>query len=252
MSVRTRIGTALLGAALLACGGVGDADEEQAAPPVPERQVVVLAEGEALAILDAVHQGAGAYARAAQDSVNHPELRRLLRVIRVDHEALRAELQAIADSLRITPALHPAAQEVQSAAQDAVRALAAAGRVDETVLRSEIELQETILTVLDSTLLPGTRQPLLAQYAAAARPTLGAHLQRARQIEVLLQERAAELARRPAPGLTPSRPATPATQPSGEAGAPTPRPTPPAPAQPRPDTSAPPPAQPDTTGTAGR
>lgn len=254
MVARKYVAAGLLAAALLGCGNGGRDDGEPVpqAPAVPERRVLSLADGETLAILDALHEGAAGYAAVAVDSVMDAELRRLLRVMRTDHQALRAELGAIADSLGLQPDVHQVADQVRRTAQDATDAVsgAAGGGSDGSVLQRQIEFQESLLGVLDSTVIPGTRQPLLAQFIAAARPTLGAHLQRAHQIEALLRERAAAA---PVPTAV-ARPATPAPAEPEPTATPTREPEPtrePVPRPAEPDTQ-PAPADPDTTGIGGR
>lgn len=228
----------LLSTVPMACGdGTGGNErsaEREGDAAAPVTRVVELTAGEALAILGAVHQGSAAFAAAAADSVADAELRRLLRVMRVDHEALQAELSAIADSLGVTPATHPEAERVRSAAREATVTLStAAGGGDQAILQRQIEFQESVLNLLDSTVVPGTREPLLTRFVAAARPTLGAHLQRAHQVETLVRERGS----RPAAGITPSAPTpAPATPPTETQPEPEPEPAEPDPEPAPPDT----------------
>lgn len=234
--LRRTIAAVVLGALLGACGGdEGEAVEDRAPAPAAPR-IVPLTPGEAVAVLSALHGGAAQYARTALDSVSDAELRRLLQVVRADHEALLAELGAIADSLKVSAGTHPAAERVRSAAEDATAALssAAGGSTDVAVLQRQIEYQTLMLGVLDSTVVPGTREPLLARFLSAARPTLSAHLQRAHQIEAGVQERVAAAAAQPA-----------AAAPQGEPAQPQPEPA----AEPAPDTMSPP--APDTTRARG-
>lgn len=192
---------------LAACGG----EEEGPGEAEPQTQVVAerpriepLSEGEALAVLAALSGGAVEAARAPAELVVSPELRRLVNVVRADHAALDAELAEIADSLQITPAEHQAASRIRAATQQAVTESAQLewGSADAAVLRQQLNLNRLLLAVLDSTVLPGMQASLLQQYAAAVRPAVQAHLQRAEQLEILLRSRAA--------AAPPPRPVTPA------------------------------------------
>jgi predicted outer membrane protein len=237
----------ILGSALGACANDDDDARDGTgveARPAPTQRVVALSDAEAVGILDALHAGAAEYSTTARDSVSDPELRRLLAVMRADHRALSEELRAIADSLKVAPAAHPVADRVRVAIQDATAALsgAAGGSTDAAILQREIELQEVLLNVLDSTVVPGTRQPLLAQFVAAGRPTLGAHLQRARQLESGIRERAATAAAGIRPATVP-----PAARPEETERPSEPAPPPPADETPEPTDTAAPPADPDTT-----
>jgi predicted outer membrane protein len=227
----------VLGTLLGACGGDEREPAEDGVPAPAAPRVVELTPGEAVAVLNALHGGAAQYAETALDSVSDAELRRLLRVVSADHEALLAEVGAIADSLGVTADTHPAAERVRGAAEDATAALSstAGGSTDVAVLQRQIEYQTLLLAVLDSTVVPGTREPLLARFLAAARPTLSAHLQRAHQIETEVQERVAAAAAQPAPTAAPEvEPAQPQPEPAAE---------------PAPDTASPP--APDTTRAPG-
>jgi putative membrane protein len=192
---------------LAACGGDDD-EPGEAAPrtqPVVQRpRIEPLSDGEALAVLSALSASAAEAARAPAELVASPELRRLVNVVRADHTALEAELAEIADSLQITPADHQAAGRIRAAAQQAVTESAQLewGSADAAVLRQQLNLNRILLAVLDSTVLPGMQASLLQQYAAAVRPAVAAHLQRAEQLEVLLRERAA-VAPKPQP-VTPA------------------------------------------------
>lgn len=206
---------------LTACGGDDDEPAEAAPrsqPVAPTPRIEPLSDAEALAVLSALSGGAAEAARAPVELVVSSELRRLVNVVRADHAALEAELAEIADSLQITPTEHEAAGRIRSAAQQAVTESAQLewGSADAAVLRQQLNLNRMLLAVLDSTVLPGMQPSLLQQYAAAVRPAVAAHLQRAEQLEVLMR----------------NRPAV----------APTPQPATPAPV----DTVAPAPPQPDT------
>lgn len=229
MGFRSRHTLVLLCAVLAGCGGDDEAEVDASAQSQPVEaapRIEPLTDAQAVGVLTAISTVAADAAQAPAPLIATPELRRLLEVVRADHQALQAELKAISDSLKITPAEHEAAMRVRSAAQAAVLDTAQTeyGAADETVLQQQIELLTTLLTVMDSVVLPGLQQQtLVTQYARASRPTLAAHLQRARQLELLLRE----------PVRTAAPPAT------------TPRPqvvTPPA----RVDTTVPPPAPPDT------
>lgn len=232
--------------AVAGCGGGDDGEVEdegaqtetvQAAAPVEP-----LTTPAAVGVLNVMSVGAAQAAAAALPSVTTGELRRLLAVVRSDHEALQKELAAISDSLQVAAVDHPAAMRVRAASQEAVSQLAGAAEgagADQAVLQRQIQLHTTLLAVLDSTVLPGLEPSLVAEYARAMRPAVAAHLQRAHQIEVLLRQR-------PAP-TTPTAATPTQTTPAPSQGAPAPT------ARPEPaviDTT-PPPPPPDTTGTAG-
>lgn len=205
--------------AVVGCGGGedgelddADADAEtvEAAP-----QVQPLATPEAVGVLSVMSQGAAQAAAAALPMVSTGELRRLLTVVRSDHQALQAELEAIRDSLQVTALDHPAAMRVRAAAQAAVAQLAGTveGAVegvgaDEAVLQRQIQLHSTLLAVLDSTVLPGIEPSLVAEYARAMRPAVAAHLQRAHQIETLLRQRPVQAPATATPAV-PSQPTQP-------------------------------------------
>lgn len=230
MGLPTRQMLVLLCAVLAGCGGDDDAEVDEGARTQPVEaapRIEPLTDAQAVGVLSAMSTAAVEAARTPAPLIARPELRRLVDVVRADHQALQAELKAISDSLQVTPVEHAAAARVRSAGQAAMLDTAQAeyGTADETVLQQQIELLTTLLSVMDSVVLPGLQQQtLVTQYARASRPTLAAHLQRARQLELLLREpvRTAE----PAPASVP--------RPQGTA--------PPA----RIDTTVPPPAPPDT------
>ncbi|NJD09680.1 MAG: hypothetical protein FIB01_04265 [Gemmatimonadetes bacterium] len=204
----------LLGLVLAgACGRGGKeaadrpgADSAAAAPEEPQ-----LSDNQALDVLMAM-SGAGAeVAGNIPATVAAPEVRRYLNVVRADHVALQEELRLIADSLQLAPEPHPTGERMRAAAQDAQLVLGqqAYGAADLTALQQESKLNTLFLGALDSAVLRGPRQELLARYAKAVRPTISAHLQRAVQLETMLRERPTSpraAAVRPAPLDTPPRP----------------------------------------------
>jgi predicted outer membrane protein len=180
----------------------------EAVPPAEAAEP--LSDNQALDVLLAVN-ATGASAAAAPELVSVPELRRYLNVVRSDHQALAAELRIIADSLELSPEPHPVGDRIRTVASPI--AVPADGSSDEAVLRQQVALHRAFLGALDSAVLRGQRTELLAQFAAAMRPTVSAHLLRAEQLERLLRQR--EPVVRPQPGSTGSgaRPA-PGTSPA--------------------------------------
>ena len=223
----------LLCLALAACGRGGQEVADRTAPDtlttVPEEPP--LSDSQALDVLMAMSAAGVRAADSVPEAVATPEVRRYLNVVRADHQALLAELKVIADSLQLAPEPNPAGEQLRAAAQDARLLLAqqAYGAADAATLQQQVRLNALFLGVLDSSVMRGARQRLLAQYATAVRPTISAHLQRAEQLERLLAERptpvrsatrprttpidtpprprpaALELGRRPPPDTVPAR-----------------------------------------------
>jgi predicted outer membrane protein len=156
-----------------------------APPPAP------LSDNQALDVLMALSSAGVEAASAPVEQITTAEVRRYLGVVRADHTALQAELKVIADSLKLVPQTHEAGDRVRTAARDARAEVAqqGTGPADVAALAQQVRFHGVLLEVLDSAVLRGPRQPLLAQYAAAVRPTVSAHLQRAQQLERLLASR---------------------------------------------------------------
>jgi predicted outer membrane protein len=236
MAARTNWKLALLcGVLLAACRGADD----EATPPgagtadevAPANRPEPLSDGAAVDVLMALSAtGAGA-AATGLEQVSTPEVRRYLSVVRADHQALTRELGIIVDTLDITPEPTPAAERLRAAAPAPVplpgdsSAPRAGG--DAAVLEQQLALHRLFLAALDSAVLPGPRDTLVARYATALRPTVSAHLQRGEQLERLLRDRqAASGPPRPAVATAPvptptGEPAEPATGEPADAGRPT-------------------------------
>lgn len=201
MALRELVTLNVLLLGLAACGGNGEVSQEQApadTAAVTPRQAPV-SDNQALDVLSEISAAGSGAARAALTSATNPEVRRYLSVVLADHEALQRELAAIADSLQLPPEPSPVAQRLRSAAQDAAAQLMQPGTADEAgVLRQQVRLHTMFLGALDSTVLRTTRQQLVAQYATAMRPTVAAHLERAKQLERMFAEE-------PAAGTSASR-----------------------------------------------
>jgi len=206
MRVRANGRVSLLCLVLAACGGAGEQVEEQVvadtstAPPQP----APLSDAQALDVLQALSAAGEEAARDSLELISAPEARRYLNVVRADHQALRAELRVIADSLQLSPEPHEAGDRIRAAAQDARTLLGqqSYGAADTVALEQQVRLHSLFLAALDSAVTRGVRQELLAQYATAVRPTVRAHLLRAEQLERLLREQA--LARSTARAARPS------------------------------------------------
>lgn len=203
------------GPALLAClllAGCSRGEEattpQQRADTVPAApRVAALSDAEALDVLMALSTAGAETAGSATPLIAAPEARRYLSVVVADHLAAQAELQAIADSLQLSPGPHPAAIRLRTAAQESTAELAQLtyGGADLTLLQRQLQMHTLFLSVLDSAVLSEPRVELLAQYAQAFRPTVAAHRLRAEQLAQLLRER--PVARRAA--TSPPRPPPP-------------------------------------------
>jgi predicted outer membrane protein len=175
---------------LVACGRGGEqtaeepADTSTVVPPPPP-----LSNNQALDVLMALSAAGVEAAAGGPGQIATPDVRRYLGVVRADHTALQAELKAIADSLQLSPEPHEAGDRVRTAARDARSAIdqQGYGTADAVALEQQVRLHSLFLAMLDSAVLRGSRQQLLAQYATAVRPMVSAHLQRAEQLERLLQ-----------------------------------------------------------------
>ena len=203
----------LLCAVLAACGRGRDAPPEQAVPDTTTSPAEApLSDNQALDVLLALSNAGARAADSVPASVWTSEVRRYLGVVRTDHQALQAELQAITDSLQLAPEPHAAAERLSSAAQDSRMALSqqVEGSSDLAALQQQVKLHTMFLGTLDSAVLRGARQELLARYAKAVRPLVAAHLQRAEQLARLLRDRppVPRAAARPAAPVidTPPRP----------------------------------------------
>lgn len=213
MGARNQTIVTLLCLGLVACRRGG---EEQVQRPAPDTTAAApeappLSDNQALDVLMAMSAAGADAAANVPETIAASEVRRYLGVVRADHQALQAELKLIADSLQLAPEPHPTGEHLRAAAQDARMVLGqqAYGAADQAALQQEIKLNTLFLGALDSAVLRGPRQQLLAQYAKAVRPTVSAHLQRAEQLERLLRERppaARPVEARPAPIDTPPRP----------------------------------------------
>jgi hypothetical protein len=200
MRVRAISKTTLLCIAVAACGREEQqpAMEQITADTTPvAAQPPPLSDSQALAVLMALSAAGSAAATDTLELIVIPEVRRYLRVVRADHTALQAELQVIADSLQLAPEPHEAAERLRAAAAEARATLdqQSSGSAAAVALEQQIRLNTLFLGALDSAVMRGSRQELLAQYATAVRPTVSAHLQRAQQLEQLL--RTQQLAVRP-------------------------------------------------------
>jgi predicted outer membrane protein len=183
------------------------AEDTAALPPPP----APLSDNQALDVLMAMSSAGVEAASAPTEQITTAEVRRYLGVVRADHTALQAELKVIADSLQLVPETHAAGDRVRAAARDGLAVVGQqTGPADVAALEQQVRLHRLLLGVLDSAVLRGPRQPLLAQYAGAVRPTVSAHLQRGEQLARLLASRPPVSPVRsrptPAPMDTPPRP----------------------------------------------
>jgi len=106
-----------------------------------------------------------------------------------DHDALNAQVTALAKRLRLKPEDNSVSRSLHQGGRDNLanlRGLTKGARFDRAYVAHEVAYHEVVLDVIDRTLVPGARNPELKALLVNARPAFAAHLEHARQLQATI------------------------------------------------------------------
>ena len=106
-----------------------------------------------------------------------------------DHDALNAQVTALAKRLRLKPEDNSVSRSLHQGGRDNLanlRGLTKGPRFDRAYVAHEVAYHEVVLDVIDRTLVPGARNAELKALLVNARPAFAAHLEHARQLQATI------------------------------------------------------------------
>lgn len=112
------------------------------------------------------------------------DVRRFAQTMVPDHSAMNGEIQSLAGRTGLAPVADERSNELRrsmNANYARLDSLRGAG-FDQAYIEREVEYHESLIDLFDQTLIPAAQNPQLKTLLERLRPTLAAHLERARQI----------------------------------------------------------------------
>jgi putative membrane protein len=105
-----------------------------------------------------------------------------------DHTALNKQSVDLARKLNVTPAENDVSRQLQQDAEKAKTDLAGktGADYDKAYIDHEVQMHQTVLDAIDKTLIPGAQNAELKGLLEKARPTIAAHLDRAKNLQTTL------------------------------------------------------------------
>lgn len=183
MSLRlpSRLLTGLAAAAALTACQAKPAPVGQPAPPPG---MVILSDANVAGILATANAGAIDVAQLAATEATTAAVREFAQHLVTEHQRMGERLTTLLRQEKITPEREALARQIMQNQQqtlDVLRRYEGAA-FDRTFVEHEIAMHEWLVTALDRTLIPSTRDPQLAAALQQVRQGLEGRLQRARQI----------------------------------------------------------------------
>ena len=107
------------------------------------------------------------------------------RTMIADHTGVNAKAVALAQRLGVTPRENDMSRQLQQGADQARDSLArqSGAAFDRGYIDREVAYHQAVLDALDKTLIPGAQNAELKQLLQDVRPTIAAHLERAKSIQ---------------------------------------------------------------------
>lgn len=150
-----------------------------------------LSDAQIAGILEAANTAEIQQGSVAQRLAQRQEVRDFATMMVTDHSKALDEGQRLATRAGFGTATSDVTSELRSDNQDAVNELNETSRddFDEKYIETQIEMHEDVLELLDDKLIPNAVNPELRSSLLATRPVIAAHLERARNIKRMLDER---------------------------------------------------------------
>ena len=140
----------------------------------------MMTESDVVAVVQAANEGEVQHGQAAGSKASADEVRAFAQMMVTDHTGSSNRISRIG----ITPSENETSRTLRQNARQTLDALNSysGAAFDRQYMQSQIDVHQWVLTALDSSLIPGARNPELREQLTSMRANVAMHLQRARQI----------------------------------------------------------------------
>jgi|SRR5690606_17092746 len=165
------------------------------APPAPaetpQPATATLTDPEIVMIVMTANSVDSANGELALQRAENPQVKQFGERMITDHTSLNQRTAQLAQQLNVTPQESDLSRQLQQTGQQAHDQLSqlSGADFDRMYMQNEISLHQSLIEMLDSTLLPNAQNPEVRSLLEAARPVLESHLEQARQIQGTLAAR---------------------------------------------------------------
>lgn len=172
----------ILTSAVLTAFSTARAQDSSAAAVLNDAQIAMIA-----VVADSVDIEAGKMAARKSDSKAVKEFAETM--VR-DHTAVNAKATALAKKLGVTPEESDTSKSLKSGGDAEMAKLKAmkGAEFDKAYVDNEVTYHETVIGVLDKTLIPNTKNTELKALLESARPIFTAHLAHAKELQKSLNK----------------------------------------------------------------
>lgn len=152
-----------------------------AAPAVTDPQIAAI-----VVAANSVDSTAGVM---AQEKGTDPRVKQFGQTMVADHGGVNREAVALVTRLHVTPEANPTSQQLTQGGEQSRQQLSGltGASFDRGYIDHEVEYHQTVLTAIDSTLIPSAQNADLKALLVKVRPAVAAHLQMAQDIQKSLQ-----------------------------------------------------------------
>jgi len=168
----------LTSVALTAAGTVNAQDKAPAAPTDAQIAMIVV-------VADTVDVN---YGKLAVQKTNNPAVKEFAETMIRDHTAVNDKATALAKKLGVTPTESDLSKSLDAngAKELATLRKLTGAEFDRAYVNNEVGYHEAVISVLDQTLIPNTRNAELKSLLESGRPIFAAHLEHAKMIQASL------------------------------------------------------------------
>lgn len=123
-------------------------------------------------------------AKLAKSRSKNKDIESFADLMVTDHTDSKNQVLELANKLKIKPANHATARDMQKNASEHMRKLKEAkGEFDREFIAHEVEFHQTVLDEMDKVLIPSAKNEELKALLEKTRPVIAAHLQQAEAIQ---------------------------------------------------------------------
>jgi putative membrane protein len=196
-TARSRHSTAYLAVAAIAWFAVAacaktetpPVDSSAVAPaPAPEATAPALTDADIAHVAVTANSVDSAAGEFAKPKATKPDVKEYAQMMIRDHGMVNKEATALAQKLSVTPTDNDVSRQLQQGANTARTNLEGktGAEFDRAYIDREVEYHQAVLDALDKTLIPGAQNAELKALLEKVRPSVAAHLERAKSIQSTL------------------------------------------------------------------
>jgi putative membrane protein len=152
-------------------------------------QSTAIDDSEIASILNTVNLGEIKAATNAQSKASNPEVRKYAQLMITDHKNANQSAKTVFKKLKIKPQPGMYSRNLKKENNAAMRKMKKlqGNSFDHAYMESQEMMHQTVLNMIDSTLLPNAKNEEVKTLITNMRPVIDAHLQQAKQIRASMQ-----------------------------------------------------------------